>query len=107
MTPPAGEPDDPFAEPEVTPGWATGTAIDEFTGVYVAFARATARHGALAPAEVDALDLSAAAALLGVGEDPYDEGDYTTAAAELARERMAAAARGESYSWDNGHDPSL
>jgi hypothetical protein len=48
--------------------WRTGGALDEFTPIYLALARPTARHGAISPAEADAMDLSLIAALMGVGE---------------------------------------
>ncbi len=51
----------------------------------MALSRATERHGPLSPADVDALDLSVVAALLGVGEAP----DMLTQAHEMARARMA------------------
>lgn len=61
----------------------TGTYLDEFTPITLALSRATERHGPLSPADVDALDLSVAAALLGVGEKP----DMLGQAFDMARAR--------------------
>lgn len=48
--------------------WRTGGALDEFTPIYLALARPTARHGSIGITEADGMDLSLIAALMGVGE---------------------------------------
>ena len=54
--------------PPVVEGWRTGTAIDEFTQLYLLLARPTKeRPQGLQPAQVDDLELPVVAALLGVG----------------------------------------
>lgn len=61
------EDEDPLAEfapPE--PAWQTGTALDEFLPIYKALAMTTGRHGALSPVDVDLMDISTVALLLGV-----------------------------------------
>jgi hypothetical protein len=75
----------------------TGTALDEFLPIYVALAMPTKTHGALSPADVDAMDLSVVAALLGVGNADNLEGE----AAQLNAARLAAAAEGRPFSWDD------
>ena len=83
------------AEPE---NWRTGTAIDEFTPIYMALARRTKRHEAIGPRDVDALDLSVVAALLGVGG--IDGGDFESASADLIKRRLHAAQTGDEFSWE-------
>jgi hypothetical protein len=80
--------------------WHTGSAIDEFTPIYLALSRATKLHGAIAPSEVDALDLTVVAALLGVGG--LDGGDFDSASRDLIRRRAAAMATGADFSWEDG-----
>jgi hypothetical protein len=64
-TPAAEEDDDPeYDAPDVV--WQTGTAVDEFTPVYRSLALWTQRHGPLAPSEVDGMDISLIAVLMGV-----------------------------------------
>lgn len=119
----ADEPADTWAPPAVE-GWRTGTAIDEFTQLYLLLARPTKErpHG-LQPAQVDALELPVVAALLGVGgiesvhvegqkalqgrmahEAKVDQriaameatGTYTTDELVQARQRMRAE-----FTWDD------
>ena len=70
MTPeadPDGGPAELWAPPAVE-GWRTGTAIDEFTALYLLLARPTReRPGGLHPGQVDDLEVAVVAALLGVG----------------------------------------
>lgn len=80
-------------EPE--PEWRTGTAIDEFTPLYRAFALTTKLHGPMSPDQVDQMDLTVAALLLGVGTDPA--ASDMAELADLARRRAA----GEQVSWDD------
>ena len=90
-------PDDEPASPSVPPAWLTGTAIDEFTPIYMALAPATQTHGPLSPAEIDAMDIAVVAALLGIGA----RGSTPAIAdpADLTRRRMLAARRGETFTW--------
>lgn len=74
------------------PEWRTGTAMDEFTPIYLALA-AGGRYGRFTPAEVDAMDITLVALLLGMGADP-GEADMA-ALADLARRRAA----GEDVNW--------
>lgn len=84
--------------PAAPESWRTETAIDEFTPIYLALGQATKKHGSIGPAEVDALDLSVVAALLGVGA--LDGGDFQAASRDLMARRMAAAASGDEFSWE-------
>lgn len=55
------------------PAWATGTAIDEFTGIYLALSYPTkARPTTYTAAEVDRMPVAVVAALLGAGAEPVD-----------------------------------
>lgn len=61
--------------PSDPPSWITGTVEDQFTPIYLAMARDTMRdtngpvwRRGFSPAEVDAMDLTTVAALLGVGD---------------------------------------
>lgn len=59
--------EDPFAEDrEPEPEWRTGTVIDEFTPIYLSLAQWTKRHGPITPDQVDRLDISIVAAIMGV-----------------------------------------
>ncbi len=62
------EEEDPFAEPE--PLYETGTVLDEFIPIYRALAVWTKTHGPLSPDQVDAMDLTLVAVLLGVDPVP-------------------------------------
>lgn len=75
----------------------TDTPLDEFLPIYVALAMATKTHGALSPAEVDAMDISVVAALLGIGNADNLAGE----AAQLNAARLAAAAEGREFTWDD------
>lgn len=75
----------------------TDTALDEFLPIYVALAAPTKLHGALSPADVDAMDLSVVAALLGIGQADNLESE----AAALNAARLAAAAEGRPFTWDD------
>lgn len=57
--------EDPFAE-ERRPPFVTNTVLDEFIPVYQQLACWTTTHGPFSPEEVDAMDISTVAALLGV-----------------------------------------
>ena len=74
--------------------WETGTAIDEFTPIYLALARQTDRHGAFSPDQVDRMDLTVVAVMMGVGVDV--EANEMAELAELGRMRRA----GQAVSWD-------
>lgn len=75
----------------------TGTAIDEFLPLYWVLARPTRTRPAMGPAEIDALDLSVMAALLGLRpDDPDDEfgpltGDFDADSARVIAARVAEA----------------
>lgn len=89
--PAAIEDEDPFddeREPDIE--WRTGTALDEFTPIYRALAIWTKTHGPLAPAEVDAMDMTVIAAILGLDVESF-EGKH----AAWVREYNDAVARGE------------
>lgn len=58
--------EDPFADDHPEPAWETGTALDEFLPIYRSLSRWTDHHGPMAPDQVDAMDLSVVAVLLGV-----------------------------------------
>lgn len=76
---------------------STGTALDEFLPIYWWMARATRLHGPHSASEVDALDLSVLAALLGVQADRPDDpfgslsGDFAADSARLIRRRQEQA----------------
>jgi hypothetical protein len=91
--------DEPTSPPAVPPAWRTGTAIDEFTPIYLALAQPTKTHGPLAPADVDAMDISVVAALLGVGA-PGSAPPVADPAA-LTRQRMLAAREGRTLTWED------
>src|SRR5690606_5064326 len=93
--------DEPTSPPAVPPAWRTGTAIDESTPIYLALALASPPkpHGPLAPAEVDAMDISVVAALLGVGA-PGSAPPVADPAA-LTRQRMLAAREGRTLTWED------
>lgn len=79
---------------EAEPEWRTGTAIDEFNAIY----RALAPHPkswwrGYTPAEIDAMDLSTVAVLMGVDVDPGAEDRAELE--DIARRRAA----GEDVSW--------
>lgn len=86
---------DAFEADQAQVEWKTGTAIDEFTPIYRSFALATKQHGPMSPADLDGMDLTVVALLMGIGTDPgaTDMADF----AELARRRRA----GEDVSWDS------
>lgn len=71
--------------------WQTGTALDEFTPIYRSLALATLRHGSLSPTEVDGMDISLIAVLVGVDATSTFEGAHQ----EWVREYRAAIDRGE------------
>lgn len=82
-------------EDEDPDAWKTGTAIDEFTPIYEALAVPTKTRRGFAPHEVDLMDISVAARLLGVGKSPMmAELDELR---ELKRRREA----GESVGWED------
>lgn len=64
------------------PSLTTGTALDEFTGIYRALAQPTTLHGAFSPAEVDKWDITTVAIVLGVdtGDMAWSRGfqDWTS-----------------------------
>jgi hypothetical protein len=78
-------------EPELE----TGTAMDEFLPIYRQLSRPTKDRRGFAPHEVDAMDLTVIAMLLGHGADPMR--DQLAEQADLAR-RLAA---GEDVNWDD------
>lgn len=89
---------DPWGVEPDAEGWRTGTAIDEFTPIYLALGRADPkRHGPIAPGDADLLDLSVVAALLGVGATD----DFESAAADLNRRRLAAEREGRPFTWED------
>lgn len=75
----------------------TGTAVDEFLPVYWLLGHAGKHRPAYRAAEVDALDISTVAALLGIHpetpDDPFGplSGDFAADSAALIRRRLAAA----------------
>ena len=69
----------------------TGTAIDEFTGVYLALAVPTKTRAAIDPAAADGMDLSVVAAMLGVVADPAKSQDPHLVAAAMAEARRRGA----------------
>lgn len=81
-----------LSEPDT---WHTGTVLDEFTPIYLALARATKMHGSISPVDVDPLDITLVAQLMGAGSDTYE----TVASTDLAEMRRRAAA-GEPISWE-------
>ena len=85
---------DPTLPEEEEPAWQTGTAVDEFNPIYLALARATQQHGAFPPAEVDRMDITTVALLMGVGVDV--EAAEMAQLAEMAKRRRL----GEDVSWD-------
>lgn len=88
----ADEDSDPFAderEPDVV--WQTGTVLDEFTPIYRTLAMVTQRHGSLSPIEVDGMDISLIAVLMGVDATA----SFVGAHQEWIREFRAARDRGE------------
>lgn len=96
-----GGPGDPFTDGETGPP-ETGTALDEFLPIYWYLARATSLHPAMSPGEVDELDITVAAMLLGVQpespDDPFGPltGDFAVDSARLIARRQAAAAAARS-----------
>lgn len=90
-------PDDAPASPSVPPAWLTGTALDEFTPIYMALAPAAQAHGPLSPAEIDAMDIAVVAAMLGIGAGGTTP--PTADPAELTRRRMLASRQGETFTW--------
>lgn len=55
---------------QVEPSLVTGTALDEFTPVYRALAKATDRHGPFSPSDIDGWDITTVAVVMGI-----DSGD--------------------------------
>lgn len=75
----------------------TGTALDEFLGIYWLLGHATKHRPAYRMGEVDLLDIAAVASLLGVSaqapDDPFGTltGDFAADSARLIQQRIAAA----------------
>lgn len=67
----------------------------------------TKTRGALPPSEVDMLEIAVVGAMLGVTADPFRSGDPRAAAAELNRQRIAAAERAQARARAEGRDISL
>jgi len=82
------------------PQLETGTAVDEFLPIYQQLARPTKDRRGFSPDEVDAMDLSVVAMLLGHGADPMR--DQLAEMADLARRRAA----GEDVNWDDVEAPT-
>jgi len=97
----------PSSAPTAPAGWLTGTAIDEFTGVYMALNTPTRTRAAIGPAEADLMDLTVVAGVLGVVADVNAATDPRVVAAAMAdaRRRGAQAAmdrarsEGREISW--------
>lgn len=72
----------------------TGTALDEFLPIYWHLSHRTRTRPAYSAAEVDALDLSLVAALLGIYPDDPDDthgrlsGDFAADSARLIARRL-------------------
>lgn len=80
----------------------TGTALDEFLPIYWYMSRPTKLHPPYSALDVDALDISVVAMLLGVRPDEPEDGfgplsgDLDADSARLIARRQAAAAAGRS-----------
>lgn len=78
---------------EQEPEWRTGTAIDEFNGLYRVMAVPTKTRPGFSPAEVDRMLVSTCAVLLGAGVD--ETAKMNQELEQLARRREA----GEDVNW--------
>lgn len=59
------DPADPWFDGD-EPAWQTDTALDEFLPIYKALGRLTDRHGAFSQEQIDRMDISVVAVLMGV-----------------------------------------
>lgn len=82
-------------DPDPEPDWRTGTAIDEFTPIYKALAIPTKHRRGFSPGEVDDMDITVCAVLLGVGAGLSQEAADRAELADLVRRRQA----GEDVTW--------
>lgn len=77
--------------------WRTGTAIDEFTPIYVALGVATKLHGAFTQDEIDNMDLPVIATLLGITNTDAVWGNDV----DIVTRRMEAAKQGKTVDWSD------